>query len=74
MDKQYTTRQLTEAEAEALTKDMTEVLEKHGADMGVVATIQIMKRVEVSEEGIKSPFIVQNGENPTTTEESPKTD
>lgn len=66
------TRPLTKEEAEALEKDLTAVLEKHNCDMGVVASIQIMKR---SEEGIPSPFIENNAENPDKTKESsdPKT-
>lgn len=55
------TRELTKAEADALTKEMMEVLEKHGAEMGVIASIQLLKTVE---EPIPSPFQTSNGENP----------
>lgn len=37
-------RELTKEEGEALTKDIQVVLEKHNADMGVVANIQLLKR------------------------------
>ncbi len=37
-------RELTKEEGEALTKDLQAVLEKHNADMGVVANIQLLKR------------------------------
>ena len=37
-------RELTQEEGEALTKDLQAVLEKHNADMGVVANIQLLKR------------------------------
>lgn len=60
------TRELTKEEGEALTKDLQEVLKKHNAEMGVISSIQLLKRVE---EEIKSPFI-ENGENPTTKEKT----
>ena len=37
------TRELTTEEADALTKDLREVLEKHGCEMGVKASIEILK-------------------------------
>ncbi len=40
------TRELTFEEGEALTKDLQDVLEKHGAEMGVVSSIQLLKREE----------------------------
>ena len=43
------TRPLTREEAEALEKDLTEVLIKHGAEMGVRASIEILKQEEVLE-------------------------
>jgi len=42
-------RELTKEEAEALTKDLTEVLIKHGAEMGVRSTIELLKREESDE-------------------------
>ncbi len=63
-----TTRELTREEGDALQKDMIAVLEKHGAEMGVIASIQLLKVIE-EEEGIKSPFIVQDG----GTEQKPET-
>lgn len=71
--KKYITRELTKEEGEALSKDLTEVLIKHNAEMGVVSSISLMKRVEVTEEGIPSP-LYPNGESDNTTEESPKTE
>lgn len=59
MQEEYKTRDLTQEEAEALTNDMKEVLEKHNAEMSVVSTIQLLKRIET------------NGDN--TTEETTKT-
>ncbi len=58
----YTTRELTKEEGEALTKDMQEVLERHNADMGVIASIQLLKREEVKEE------FITNGEEATKAE------
>lgn len=40
------TRELTKEEGEALTKDLTAVLEKHNAELGVVSSIQLLKRVD----------------------------
>lgn len=52
----YTTRELTQEEAEELTKDMTALLEKHGAEVGVVASLQFLKREETKDgEEIHTP-------------------
>lgn len=62
---------LTKEEADALTKDLTEVLLKHGCELGVKSTIELLKRVEdTNEEGVPSPY----GESNPPTEETPKTD
>ncbi len=65
----YTTRELTKEEGEALTKDLQAVLEKHGCDMGVVATIQLLKRVEAKPEDVLTPspaeFQPNNGNDET---------
>lgn len=37
-------RELTKEEGEALTKDIQVVLEKHNAELGVIASIQLLKR------------------------------
>lgn len=50
-------RELTQEEGEALTKDLQAVLEKHNADMGVVANIQLLKRDDGGEPD-------KNGETP----------
>lgn len=57
-----TSRPLTPDEFAALSKDMNDVLIKHGADMAVVATISMTKRLE------------NNGQTPGTTEEASKVD
>lgn len=36
-------RELTKEEADALTTDLQAVLAKHGAEMGVLASIQLLK-------------------------------
>jgi len=55
-------RELTKEEAEALTKDLTEVLAKHDCELGVVSSIQLLKREEI-----------ENGETiETTKEETPE--
>jgi len=43
----YTTRELTKEEGDELTKDMNALLEKHGAEVGVVASLQFLKREEI---------------------------
>lgn len=58
----HTTRELTKEEGDALTKDMQAVLEKHNCDMGVVASIQLLKRVE-EQKSIPSPVEFTNGED-----------
>jgi len=68
MENKYTLKELSKEEGEALTKDMLAVLEKHGCEMGAVASIQLLKRVPVD---IISPFMPKNGENPDKTEENP---
>ncbi len=62
MNSTYTTRELTEEEANLLNKELTELLEKHGAEIGVVASLQILKREEVKEE------FITNGEEATKAE------
>lgn len=47
---------LTPEELEALTKDLQEVLEKHGAEMGITSTINLMKTP------ISSPYGTNSGE------------
>lgn len=67
----FTTRELTKSEADALTKDLQEVLKKHNCEMGVVSSIQLLKRVELPEEGIPTPYMESNGENNNKTKEKP---
>ncbi len=40
------TRELTFEEGQALTKDLQAVLEKHNAELGVVSSIQLLKRID----------------------------
>ena len=58
---EHITRELTKEEGDALTKDLQDVLEKHNAEMGVISSIQLLKRVPKE---IISPFIPKNGDNP----------
>lgn len=44
--KRYGTRDLTPEEAKALTEDLKAVLEKHGAELSVLSSIQLLKYVE----------------------------
>ncbi len=60
----HTTRELTKEEGDALTKDMQAVLEKHGAELGVIASVQLLKRVETPEP-IPSPVEFTNGNDST---------
>lgn len=57
---EYTTRELTKDEAEALNKDMMDLMEKHGAEMSVISHIQLLKREEL----IKSEYGTADGETP----------
>lgn len=68
----HTLEDLTPEEAENLTKEITEVLAKYNAEIGVTSKINIMKRVEDTKGGeeIISP-LQSNGEG---LEETTKTD
>jgi hypothetical protein len=39
-------RELTKEESEALVKDLQDVLAKHGAEMSVTSNINLLKRIE----------------------------
>lgn len=60
-------RPLTQEEFDALAKDLQEVLTKHGAEMGVQATIQLTKSP------ILSPYVVTT-DGKVKEEETPKTE
>lgn len=45
----YDLRELTKEEGDALTKDLQDVLAKHGCEMGVTSAIQLLKREEKPE-------------------------
>lgn len=47
---------LTSEELEALTKDLQEVLAKHGAEMGITSTINLTKT------SVPSPYGTNSGE------------
>lgn len=70
MTQKYTLAELTTEEGDAFTKEMTELLEKHNVEVGVKSTIEILKRVEVKEDGVPTPY-TDNGES-NTTEETPE--
>lgn len=69
----YTTRELTKDEGDALTKDLQAVLEKHGAELGVVSTISLMKRIETPEGELSplSPSDVTRNDTNTSEAEHP---
>lgn len=70
----YETRELTKEEGDALTKDMQELLQKHSAELGVISSIQLLKRVStVNKEPIPSFLTkedIDNGNNSDTETES----
>jgi len=47
-------RELNQAEGEALTKDLQEVLAKHGAEMQTKTTIELVKRIDEPEKERKA--------------------
>ena len=61
-------RQPTKEEADALTKDLQEVLKKHNANMSVRAAIELLI------EEIPSPFVIKEDGNDTIKTETPKID
>jgi len=62
------TRELTKEEGEALTKDLQEVLTKHNCELGVVSSIQLLRRTD--DEGVVSPIQVHEEPSDTTEEEA----
>lgn len=83
MEHTYTLQELTKEEADALTKDLQEVLKKHNCEMGVTSSINLMKRVEneieTSNEDIPSPYVenetsITEKETDTTPEKSSEGD
>lgn len=49
----YSLKELTSEEAESIAKEIQAVLEKYDCEMGVVASMQIMKR---QEDAVLSPM------------------
>lgn len=64
----YELKELTSHEGAALSKDLQEVLEKHGCEMGVTSTINLLKRVPKTEPTL-SPIQPENGKGTNATEE-----
>lgn len=62
---EYTTRELSTEDAAALTKDLQAVLEKHDAEMSVVAQIHLLKRIK--QEPLSS-FLVDGDQTKSNTE------
>ncbi len=62
----YTLEELSVEDADNLTRELQQVLEKYGAEMGVVSNINLMKRVPV--EGVLSPLTMEDIENGGGTE------
>lgn len=67
---EFTTRDVTKEEGEALTKDLQEVLAKHDAELGISSTIQLLKRVPKE---MLSPFMQPNGDSKTEENTDSKT-
>lgn len=59
---------LSVEELEIVSKEITEVLERHGCEMGTTTTVTISKRVEVPE---ASDTVNTNGDENKTEEASP---
>lgn len=70
------TRELTKEEGDALTKDLQEVLIKHNCEIGVVSSIQLLKRVDevISDNPEVNTLLNKNGDESNTNEETPKID
>lgn len=66
----YKLEELSPEVGEQLKAELQAVLAKYDAEMGVTSSIQLLKRVE-AKDPVPSPFIVNEGENPT---ETPKAD
>lgn len=67
-EEEYTLEELTKEEGDALTTDLQDVLKKHGAEMGVKASIQLLKRVPVKAE---EPEAIPKEEKPQESVVSP---
>ncbi len=64
-EKDYTLAELSPEEGKKLSEEITAVLEKYNAEIGVKSILEILKRVPKTEEPTPSPFILNEGENPT---------
>jgi len=63
----YELQELSKEEAEALTKDLQEVLAKYNAEMGVSSTINLMKRAP---KPVPTPAEFLSDDQPDTQTES----
>jgi hypothetical protein len=74
MEPDYALQEFPKEEADALTKELQDVLAKYNGEMGVTSTINLMKRVP---KAIPSPFVTSpHGESAPEdkTSETPKAD
>ena len=60
----YTLQPLPEEEFKNLSSELTEVLNKYNAELGVKSTIEILKRVE--KQDVTSPYTDDKGESTET--------
>lgn len=51
----YKLEEMGKEEGDKLTAELQEVLAKHGAEMGISSSIQLLKRVQVEPQLIPSP-------------------
>lgn len=58
----FTLAELSREEADALTKDLQEVLAKHNCEMGVKSVIELLKRVPITppEAPVVSTFLQED--------------
>lgn len=71
----YQLTEPTKEEAEALTKDLQEVLAKHNCEMGVTSAIQLLKRVPKDTlSPLQREDLNNEPESDTKTEESSEKD
>jgi hypothetical protein len=66
-------REPTKEEFDAISNDLNDVLLKHNAEIGVKSSIEILIRMPVKAEPVKSPFVIkEDGKPGDKTEEGPK--
>jgi len=67
MEPQYTTVPLEKEEFEALSKEMTALLEKYNCEIGITSNLQMLKRIP---QPVESPYATTT----ETTKEEPNTE